>query len=290
MSWYSRCSWCGGPFNGGNYQHFTNVSFRDEFVHNPDPISNDETPDFSYPLSQPQTQSCELCGNDHHYGSDCLLRFSLQELNLKLISDELMIEQRNELFKSIQSMFEEYRRREHATQIKNSSNAITPDLPTKEPDNSLSMGDEHLDTILETKSDEVIKSSAENLVSIPNHFELFSDFNDGCTSCDDFSPINVFGEESVTFSNPLFNSNDDFTSSDDESLSDEDVPEDNIKIYSNPLFEFDDEYISSDANPLFDEVFEDIKCKDSYNPNFDEWTFLVTSLFDVNEDEFLICI
>ncbi|GJR60484.1 hypothetical protein Tco_1502646 [Tanacetum coccineum] len=46
-------------------------------------------------------------------------------------------------------------------------------------------------------------------------------------SCDDFYPINIPEEKSVTFSNPLFDSNDDFTSSDDESLSDEDVLEDN---------------------------------------------------------------
>ncbi|GKG29454.1 hypothetical protein Tco_0416819, partial [Tanacetum coccineum] len=45
--------------------------------------------------------------------------------------------------------------------------AITPDLPIEEPDNSLSMGDEHLSTILEMKSDELIKSSVENLVPIP---------------------------------------------------------------------------------------------------------------------------
>ncbi|GJY25718.1 hypothetical protein Tco_0400444, partial [Tanacetum coccineum] len=31
--------------------------------------------------------------------------------------------------------------------------AITPDLPTEAPDNSLSMGDKHLDTISETESD-----------------------------------------------------------------------------------------------------------------------------------------
>ncbi|GKC69211.1 hypothetical protein Tco_1115094, partial [Tanacetum coccineum] len=76
-----------------------------------------------------------------------------------------------------------------------------------------------------------------------------------------------------------------FTSSDEESLSDEDVPEDNFKIYSNPLFEFDDEYISSDVNPLFDEVLEDIECKDSYDSNLDESTFLVTPLSNSNEDE-----
>ncbi|GKF88723.1 hypothetical protein Tco_0262686 [Tanacetum coccineum] len=40
--------------------------------------------------------------------------------------------------------------------------AITPVLPIEEPDNSLSMGDEHLDTIPETESDEFIKSSVED--------------------------------------------------------------------------------------------------------------------------------
>nr|GEX78535.1 hypothetical protein [Tanacetum cinerariifolium] len=58
----------------------------------------------------------------------------------------------------------------------------------------------------------------------------------------------------------------------------------NVKIYSNPLFEFDDEYISSDANPLFDEVLEDTECKVSYDSSLDELTFLVTYLFDSNED------
>nr|GEV72846.1 reverse transcriptase domain-containing protein [Tanacetum cinerariifolium] len=73
---------------------------------------------------------------------------------------------------------------------------------------------------------------------------------------------------------------------DDESLFDEDVSDDNFKIYSNPPFEFNDEYISSDVNPLFDEVLEDIECKDSYDPNLDEPTFLVTPLSDSNEDEY----
>nr|GEW62418.1 pre-mRNA splicing Prp18-interacting factor [Tanacetum cinerariifolium] len=45
--------------------------------------------------------------------------------------------------------------------------AVTPSLSTEEPDNSLSMGDEHLDTIQATRSDEFIKSSVENLIPIP---------------------------------------------------------------------------------------------------------------------------
>nr|GEU35596.1 hypothetical protein [Tanacetum cinerariifolium] len=69
--------------------------------------------------------------------------------------------------------------------------AITPN----EPDNSLSMGDEHLDTIPETESDEFIKSSVENLVSIPRESEGEPD-DDQSFSGEDF-PKEIY-------SNPLF--------------------------------------------------------------------------------------
>ncbi|GJV99884.1 hypothetical protein Tco_1555136 [Tanacetum coccineum] len=164
---------------------------------------------------------------------------------------------------------------------------ITPVLPTLEPEDSLIMGNEELSTIPEKESDELIKSSFEDLVSIPSESEDTFESDGGCnlSSCEDFSPINVSEEKSVTFSNPLFDSNDDFTSSDDELLSDEDVPEDTVKIYSNPLFEFDDEYISSDVNPLFNEVLEDIESEDSYVSKLDEPDLLVTPLSKLNEDE-----
>ncbi|GKE65402.1 hypothetical protein Tco_1519563, partial [Tanacetum coccineum] len=57
MSCFSRCSWCGGPFNGGNYRHCTNVSFRDEPIYDPNPNSYNQTPDISNPPSQPLTSS-----------------------------------------------------------------------------------------------------------------------------------------------------------------------------------------------------------------------------------------
>ncbi|GKD38799.1 hypothetical protein Tco_1259006 [Tanacetum coccineum] len=119
---------------------------------------------------------------------------------------------------------------------KSSPITITPVLPTEEPDNSLSMRDEHLSTIPETKSDELIKSSVENLVPIPSESEDFSDIESECDVpvCDNFT----------TFSNPLFDADDDFSSSDDESFSDEDVPK---EIYSNPLF--DEEIISTKIDP-----------------------------------------
>ncbi|GJX20362.1 hypothetical protein Tco_0223039 [Tanacetum coccineum] len=127
--------------------------------------------------------------------------------------------------------------------------AITPDLPTLEPEDSLIMGNEDLSTILEKESDEFIKSSVEDLVPIPS-------------------------ESKDTSESDMM-----------KSLSDEDVPKENVKIYSNPLFEFDDEYISSDVNPLFDEVLENIESKDSYVSNLDEPALLVTPLSDFNEDE-----
>ncbi|GKE12074.1 hypothetical protein Tco_1415625, partial [Tanacetum coccineum] len=104
--------------------------------------------------------------------------------------------------------------------------AITPVLPTLEPEDSLIMGDEELSIIPEMESDEFIKSSVEDLVPILSESEDTSGSDSDCDlpSYDDFSPINIFEEKSVTFSNPLFDSNDDFTFSDDESLSDEDVP------------------------------------------------------------------
>ncbi|GJS74904.1 reverse transcriptase domain-containing protein [Tanacetum coccineum] len=110
-----------------------------------------------------------------------------------------------------------------------SPSAITPVLPTDE--DSLIMRDEHLSTIPETESDEVIKSSVENLVPIPSESEVTPNNEIECDVpiCDEYSLT------FTTFSNPLFDSNDDITSSDDESLSNEDIPKENFKIYSNPL-------------------------------------------------------
>nr|GEW11848.1 hypothetical protein [Tanacetum cinerariifolium] len=76
--------------------------------------------------------------------------------------------------------------------------AITP----KEPDNSISMRDEHLDTISATESDEFIKSSIENLV--PNPSDSKGEHECDVPACDDFT----------TFYNLLFDVDDDFFSTD----------------------------------------------------------------------------
>ncbi|GJT08603.1 hypothetical protein Tco_0843065 [Tanacetum coccineum] len=124
--------------------------------------------------------------------------------------------------------------------------AITSTLPFIEPKDSLIMGDEHLRTF-----------STEEIVPIPRESEdtSESESENVLPSCDDFSSINVPRDDSVTF--------------------------------SNPLFEFDINFNSSNINPLFDEVLEDIGCKDSYDSNLDESTFLVTPRSGSNKDECL---
>ncbi|GKD12178.1 hypothetical protein Tco_1196585, partial [Tanacetum coccineum] len=131
--------------------------------------------------------------------------------------------------------------------------SLAPVSSIVDPEDSLIMGNEELSTILEKESDEFIKSSVEDLILIPRESEdtSGSDSESVLPSSDDFSPI--FEEKSMTF--------------------------------SNPLFEFNDEYISNDVSPLFDEVLEDIKCKDSYDSNLNEPALLVTPLSDANEDE-----
>ncbi|GJT84083.1 hypothetical protein Tco_1058425 [Tanacetum coccineum] len=105
--------------------------------------------------------------------------------------------------------------------LENSSNAIIPDLPTEEPDNSLSMGDEHLSTIPETESDEVIKSSVEDLVPIPSESEGIFDNTCDVPFCDNSPPFDVLNDHFEIFSDL----SDDCTSSDDDSFEDIDYVE-----------------------------------------------------------------
>ncbi|GJV26530.1 reverse transcriptase domain-containing protein [Tanacetum coccineum] len=153
---------------------------------------------------------------------------------------------------------------------------------TSTPDSSPSL------TLVET-SDSLLEEFTDELAlldSFPPGIELnFEELKMIKSSIDDFPPLNFLRGNSVIFSNPLFDANDDFTVSDDELPPEADVPEENFKIYSNPLFEFDEEYISSDVNPLFNEELEDIESNDSYVSNLDEPVLSVTPLFDANEDE-----
>ncbi|GJZ49162.1 hypothetical protein Tco_0603352 [Tanacetum coccineum] len=92
--------------------------------------------------------------------------------------------------------------------------------------------------------------------------------------------LSTFSVEEIV---PILRESEDTSRSDSENvlpscddLSSINIPRDDFMTFSNPLFEFDVNFNSSDINPLFDEVLKDIECKDSYDSNLDESTFLVT--------------
>nr|GEW80452.1 hypothetical protein [Tanacetum cinerariifolium] len=95
-----------------------------------------------------------------------------------------------------------------------------PFYPPRSP-LTLIMEDEHLDTILTTKSDEVIKSSVEDLVPIPRESEGIFDDTCDVPFCDNFLPLDVLNNHFEIFSN----FNDDCISSDDDSFEDIDYVE-----------------------------------------------------------------
>nr|GEV46408.1 hypothetical protein [Tanacetum cinerariifolium] len=100
--------------------------------------------------------------------------------------------------------------------------AITPDEPvlsTEEPDNSLSVGDEHLDTIPATKSNEFIKSSVEDLIPIPSESEGILEHMCDVPSHDNSLPLDVSKDQFEDFSE----SNEEFYSIDEDYFSLDDI-------------------------------------------------------------------
>nr|GFA48578.1 hypothetical protein [Tanacetum cinerariifolium] len=80
------------------------------------------------------------------------------------------------------------------------------------------MGDEHLDTISATESDEVIKSNVEDLILIPSESECIPN-----TMCDVHLVNNSTLLEAKNHFETVINSKDDISSSDDDSLHEENI-------------------------------------------------------------------
>ncbi|GKA11433.1 hypothetical protein Tco_0690979 [Tanacetum coccineum] len=228
------CEWCGNNLRNG-FCSFCASRAGNSFVYDPNPNSfNDPLNVFNHPL-RPQTYLCELCGNDSHYGFDCPPRnfyepnlcynsnssgfdqppqysidhqpqsiqedFNQQRMNdvhNEWINND-MIESRNELLKTMQSLGEMLRDTIPLNEIISQlppSIAITPILPTMEPEDSLIMEDENLSTIPEKEPDEFInddESLPEEDVPEEN-FKIYS------------KPLFEFDEEYISSDiNPLYN-------------------------------------------------------------------------------------
>nr|GFA09730.1 hypothetical protein [Tanacetum cinerariifolium] len=251
------CKLCGnGAHNGYNCppkvpiipspKPFNNLTIKE---HPPTVQSFDPKADLVYnspivfnPPPQLLFISCEFCENDVRYGHYC----TPQQITV----NHPIFNTQNDLFDSQTKLMEQLtsmcdmvgqfiQKKEEEKQIEEDQAANAPywkilacydgddddyafAITPNEHYNSLSMEDEHLDTISATESDEFIKSSVQNLVPILSESVGESEYD---------MPV---CEEFTTFSNILFDSDYDFYSSDHQSFSDEDLPK---EIYSNPLYD-----------------------------------------------------
>nr|GFB59878.1 hypothetical protein [Tanacetum cinerariifolium] len=131
-----------------------------------------------------------------------------KEQEVKIV-EEQPTERRNHAEKSLQNfrVINKSSISLNTSQI-SSVHADTPILSTKEHENSLSMGYEHLSITPETASDEVIESNAENLLPIPSECEvaledkrecdlLISENSPVCDNSDTFSDSKIDDDISV---------------------------------------------------------------------------------------------
>nr|GEZ36080.1 hypothetical protein [Tanacetum cinerariifolium] len=156
--------------------------FGDEnsFSYDSTPNLVNDSPNVFNPPSQPLMYSYEFCRNDAQYSHDC----PPQKIPICYDDDddeESSTPLRDVIISELPSCI-----------------AITPILSKKKKD-YLIMGDEHLDTIPKKLSD-FIKSSVVNLFPNPSEFEDERECD--VPVCDDF----------ITFSNLLFDADDDFSS------------------------------------------------------------------------------
>nr|GEW70050.1 hypothetical protein [Tanacetum cinerariifolium] len=139
------------------------------------------------------------------------------------------------------------------------NSAITPVLSTKEPGNSLSMEDEHLDTIPATESDKVIKSSVEDLVPIPSEFEGIPD-----TMCDVHLVNNPTPLEAKYHFEIVINSNNDYSFSDDDSLYNENIEYVEASPHDSELVSLE---VAEIVIPEDEEIEDDNLCENLLNVN-----------------------
>nr|GFC39883.1 hypothetical protein [Tanacetum cinerariifolium] len=143
-----------------------------------------------------------------------------------------------------------------------SFSVITPDEPvlsTEEPDNSLSMGDEHLDTIPTTESDEFIKYGVKNLISIPSESEGIPEHVCDVPFHDNSPPLDV-SKDTIE---DLSESNEEFSSTDDDSFSCDKID----YVEASPL---DFKLVSSDVMEIVIPEVGGIKASnDKHIPSYD---------------------
>nr|GEX54850.1 hypothetical protein [Tanacetum cinerariifolium] len=216
------CKSCGKGFDPTCYSKKENSApciLKPNFVDEPSNIFN--------PPPQPPIYSCEFCGSNAQYGHYCTPQspFNNPELGYSLDFNfpqnihnfQQQSKKRSRLKKNKRLKLDIGR---FSLVVMMTTIMILQSHPFYPPRNplTLSMGDEHLDTIPATESDEVIKSSVEDLVPIPSEFEGIPD-----TMCDVHFVNNPTPLEAKDHVGIVINSNDDISSNDEDSLHEENI-------------------------------------------------------------------
>ncbi|GJT63528.1 hypothetical protein Tco_1007061 [Tanacetum coccineum] len=226
---------------------------------------SDDQPPFYSSYQQQQFDCCEVCGGPR-YSSDCQTRNQLvYEPNPARENNRIWEEILRTQMPNLAVVPKEPEGSDDYTEVTYDKEkclsdhytalvtppAYTPSIPflaTMEPADTFLMGDEVISTILERENDEFIKSSVDDLVPIPRDSEVTSVYDD-LERRIDFNPRDIETNDLIpvpwVFDEPLGNS--------------DSVPRSYDVTFSNPLFDFNDDYTLCYDNPLFDEEFEDIK-------------------------------
>nr|GFA25719.1 hypothetical protein [Tanacetum cinerariifolium] len=186
------CENCGGPHENFQCQPLN------YYEHNPSYDSNySSVENMCQPTNEDYYHEQNSCYNSNSFGSDhCqppqyTVNHPIFDAHNDLSSRTTLMEQMTQLSSICEMVCQIVQKKQEEKRIEEEraakdrywkipaccnddddyNSAITTVLSTEETDNSLSMGDEHLDLIPATKSDEVIKSSVEDLVLIPSEFE-----------------------------------------------------------------------------------------------------------------------
>nr|GEY81116.1 hypothetical protein [Tanacetum cinerariifolium] len=215
--------------NDAHYNYDCPPQFQ--FIYNSEPCYNQ---DFNFlqnfQIIQQQCPCCERCGGPHEnfqcqqvifYEAccgNCEAWDRVFEIKNAVRNKQYKSEDVQELFckllSDVQNIHEELADHDDDDDDDDDENCIIA-ITLDEPDNSLSMGDEHLDTISATESDKVIKSSVEDLVLIPSESEGIPDNTCDVPFRDNSPPLDISEDQFEEF----FGSNDDSASIDDDYFS-----------------------------------------------------------------------
>nr|GEV00058.1 NAC domain-containing protein [Tanacetum cinerariifolium] len=300
-----------GPQNDGNYPGCSSVGSKNEFVYDPNPYSYNETPNFFNQPSQYQyeTYSCEIVEgtrtwslfvNQGTHSSMIRVLVTIKILVLTNLHIILRVSYNSAtVVRSVEAVWNRLLSLRNSSQdpsvdlyyLEGSDEGIIEiDSLTKEPLDTLLMGDEVISIIPAREINEFIKSCVGDLVLIPRESELTLDSNFECdmptplpttdVRKEDFDINSPLGEQVINFlmenvdvvgfprhlvkrliSHLVKNlsltkrmSNEPL--GDDSKLSSYGV------TFSNSLFDFNDDYTLCYNNLIFDEEFEDISSLD----------------------------